>query len=91
LFHKVAFEPERHVQELRFPFKESVNEIERHSMQDLSANLFKLAGANVAYTGGAAWLAALNDAKCTAALVDGQRASCAVASTGANALRVCPR
>lgn len=40
IVHKTFFAPERHVQEVRFPYKSSFNEVERHSMQDFANNLF---------------------------------------------------
>jgi pimeloyl-ACP methyl ester carboxylesterase len=89
IFHKIFFEPERHVMEVRIPFEAPIEQVKRHSMKDLADNLFDAAKPGVAYTGGADWLAARGDKLCTAALRDGQRASCAIDNRAPGA-KACP-
>jgi pimeloyl-ACP methyl ester carboxylesterase len=89
IFHKIFFEPERHVMEVRIPFEAPVEQVKRHSMKDLADNLFAAAGSSVAYSGGAGWLVARGDNACTAALREGQKTSCAIDNRALGA-RACP-
>jgi pimeloyl-ACP methyl ester carboxylesterase len=81
IFHKVFFPPERHVQEIRFPFDAPLNQIGRHSMQPFADNLYERSGAQRRYTGASTWLASA-DSRCTQLLVDDQRSSCEVPNDG---------
>jgi pimeloyl-ACP methyl ester carboxylesterase len=76
IFHKIFFNPERHVHELRFPFEAPMNPIERHGMQDFTDKLRAAAGLTVAQKPGA-WLAS-RDAACTPKVIEAQEASCRV-------------
>lgn len=84
-FHKIFFEPERHVQEVRFPINESRNAVTKHSMQTFADELYEAAGNQRRYEKGSAWLASENPS-CTKLLIENQALSCK-ASSGA----VCPQ
>lgn len=88
-FHKLFFVPERHVQELRFPFPESFNQIERHSMQTFSDNLYAASSDQLRYSGGPKWIAS-RDNTCTPRVIDAQRQSCQ-RQLEAQAISVCPQ
>jgi len=90
VFHKLAFEPERHVMEIRFPFDAPDEQIKRHNMLDLPNNLYQAAGVKVGYSDGSSWLAAKNDDACTAELRSAQQSSCAIDNAAPGA-RVCPK
>lgn len=81
IFHKVFLLPERHVQEIRFPFDAPLNQIGRHSMQAFAHNLYEQSGAERRYTGASAWLASAGS-RCTQLLVDNQRSRCSVQNVG---------
>jgi pimeloyl-ACP methyl ester carboxylesterase len=88
-FHKLFFVPERHVQELRFPFPESINQIERHSMQTFASNLYAASGTQIRNNDTARWLASA-DSTCTKKVIDAQTQSCQ-RTVGPNDLSVCPQ
>lgn len=90
IFHKLVFPPERHVQELRFPFEESTNPIARHGMYPFATRLFNLSGAKVAAPTGSDWIASKQGETCTAPLRSRQEESCR-RPVDANALAVCPQ
>lgn len=90
IFHKLIFPPERHVQELRFPFEESINPIARHGMSPFAARLFELSGPQAAIPVGSRWIASKEGDVCTVPLRSGQVESCQT-PVNANALSVCPQ
>jgi pimeloyl-ACP methyl ester carboxylesterase len=89
IFHKMFFLPERHVQEIRFPFDAPLNQIGRHSMQAFADNLYEQSGAQRHYGGASAWLASA-DSACTRLLVENQRLSCSVPNDGPHD-KTCPQ
>jgi hypothetical protein len=90
IFHKIFFKPERHVQELRFPFHASNNPISRHSMQDFATNLHSVASTVYAdQTTTFSWLES-RDHACTAKLIGKQMDSCNI-SVKDDAVDVCPQ
>jgi hypothetical protein len=89
VFHKLVYEPERHVMEIRFPFDAPDEQVKRHNMLNLANNIYRAADGKVAYANGATWLAARNDEICTAELRSAQQAGCAI-DNAARGARVCP-
>lgn len=85
IVHKTVFPPERHVQEVRFPYPGSWNAVTRHSMQDFAGNLN---GQSKPYWGGAdtsLWYKSEEKetgggkkTTCSATLIEAQARSCAV-------------
>lgn len=90
IFHKMIFRPERHVQELRFPFEESINPIARHGMAPFAARLFELSGPQAGEPVGSRWIASKEGDACTVPLRTEQFESCQ-RPVDANALNVCPQ
>ncbi|MBL0085448.1 MAG: hypothetical protein IPP44_01845 [Ideonella sp.] len=88
-FHKAFLPPERHVQELRFPFASTWNLVAQHSIQAFTKQLQAAAAPASAAASKAPWYASA-DARCTARLQTGQQQSCR-AAVGADAFNVCPR
>ena len=88
-FHKAFLPPERHVQELRFPFASTWNLVAQHSIQAFTRQLQAAAAPASAAASKAPWYASA-DARCTARLQTGQQQSCR-AAVGADAFNVCPR
>ena len=91
-FHKVFFKPERHVQELRFPYKSGLNPIARHSMKTLAQALYD----EIAPMNGEPirkdWYAAKGtegEISCTRKVIEHQRNACA-APAGDWIGRFCP-
>jgi pimeloyl-ACP methyl ester carboxylesterase len=89
LVHKLWLPPERHVQELRFPFAASWNPISRHGMYEFTANMQKLSGLRRMDEVGQSWFASKASA-CTAPLIQKQKDSCA-AVVPPSARFVCPQ
>jgi pimeloyl-ACP methyl ester carboxylesterase len=86
--HKAMLPPERHVQELRFPFKQSWNPVAQHGMASLAHHLKDAANASSPQSTSRPWYASA-DASCTARLQDGQARSCAKSVQPAD-WTVCP-
>jgi hypothetical protein len=78
--HKLFFYPQRYIQEVRFSFPSSWNEVSRHSMKTLAFELIKLAK-TASPAGDAPWYAGLGEGKnhmsCTELFVEKQSRSCA--------------
>ncbi|HNO75938.1 MAG TPA: hypothetical protein PKG49_10095 [Nitrosomonas mobilis] len=77
IFHKIFFDPERHIQEVRFPNKAS------HSMQELASYLSEKVKRNDAYEYTHPWYAGKGNhgdsgELCTVAFENAQRDSCGV-------------
>jgi hypothetical protein len=89
IFHKILFPPERHVQELRFPFEASWNPVSRHGMFDLARQLHAASGDQVAAPKGIGWLGS-RTAACTAPVIEAQQASCRVV-VDARSATLCPQ
>lgn len=89
IFHKLILPPERHVQEVRFPFKSSWNPVARHSMYDFTRNLRESSGTRKPDEVGHSWYAS-KDSVCTAPLIHQQQASCSIA-VQRDAVFVCPQ
>lgn len=89
IFHKLLFPPERHVQEVRFPFDSSWNPLAEHSMQNLATRLHGAANQPKVGAQNQPWYAS-RDQVCTDQFVSAQVVSC-VKSAGDHALDVCPR
>lgn len=89
IFHKLILPPERHVQEVRFPFKSSWNPFARHSMYEFTRNLHKASGTRKPDEVGHHWFASRESA-CTARLIDKQKASCSIV-VPPGASMVCPQ
>lgn len=89
LFHKLFFPPERHVQEVRFPFPASLNQVERHSMYNLTSHLQILGGDRKQDEVGHSWIASKSNA-CTRPLLESQSQSCR-AVVPPDAMLVCPQ
>lgn len=87
IFHKIFFPPERHVQEVRFPFATSWNPIAKHSMKEFALNLAATAHHQPIFDPGRQWYASDN-ALCTNKLVEKQKNSCAINSENG---RACPQ
>ena len=94
VFHKLAFAPERHIHELRFPFKTSWNPVAKHSMQDFATNLYMSSGDHVWNGSKQGWLASKTDASgvdiCTGKMTGAQDASCKI-SVSLKDIDVCPQ
>lgn len=95
ILHKSFFPPERHVQEVRFPFESSWNMVDRHGMQDLAKNLLTEARKLPEGTDTSAWFHSrtgrdqLSGLSCTEALKDAQARSCQIPATN-SLLGRCP-
>lgn len=89
IFHKMILPPERHVQEVRFPFKSSWNPVARHSIHDFTRQVRETSGTRKPDEVGRSWFAS-KDSVCTAPLIRQQQASCAIAVPRDTAL-VCPQ
>jgi pimeloyl-ACP methyl ester carboxylesterase len=89
IFHKIAFKPERHVQELRFPFDAPENPIGRHSMLNLAENLYGASGNHVWDGSNRTWLESRGDS-CTAKMIDAQEQSCKI-QVNSDSLDLCPQ
>lgn len=87
--HKVMFPPERHVQELRFPFERSWNLVTQHGMASLAHHLKDAGRASIPQSMSRPWYASA-DASCTARLKAGQARSCALQVHPTDSM-VCPR
>ena len=89
IFHKIFFPPERHVQEVRFPFKTSFNPIARHNMLKLAKNL-RAASADLKRSDlDKPWYAS-RETMCTQKLEDAQARSCLI-TPPPDARFVCPQ
>jgi hypothetical protein len=89
IFHKLIFPPERHVQEVRFPFQKSWNPISQHGMQIFAAKLYAEVQGNYVAQPDLNWYAS-KDPVCTSKLIEQQALSCRiVVPEGAHG--VCPR
>jgi len=79
--HKLFFYPQRYIQEVRFSFPSSWNEVSRHSMKTLAFEMINLAKTAPSANGGP-WFAGLGDSKnhmsCTELFVQKQSGSCAL-------------
>lgn len=89
IFHKLFMPPERHVQELRFPFKSSWNPVARHSMYDFTRNLHEASGTRKPDAVGHSWFAS-KESVCTVPLINKQLASCSI-NVPPTAVLVCPQ
>lgn len=89
IFHKLILPPERHVQEVRFPFKSSWNPVARHGMYEFTRNLRESSGMRKPDEVGHGWFAS-RDSVCTAPLIHQQQASCSIA-VQPGAVSSCPQ
>lgn len=89
IFHKLFLPPERHVQEVRFPFDSSWNPVSRHGMYEFTANLHAASGMRKSDEVEHSWFASREKA-CTAPLVERQLASCSIA-VAPTASSLCPQ
>lgn len=76
IFHKIFFPPERHVQEVRFPFHGGWNMLAGHNMYDFARAIRGPALEPRADMGAQPWYSARGEG-CTAKLVEAQQSSCA--------------
>lgn len=88
IFHKIFFPPERHVQEVRFPFDSSWNPVTRHSIGEFTESLQAAARRRRSDEIGHTWLASA-DPTCTRLLLEKQSASCAL-QVSPSSLQLCP-
>jgi len=89
LFHKLFFPPERHVQEVRFPFESSWNPVARHGIHAFTVKLREAGGTRTADQVGSSWIAS-EVPRCTKPLVDGQLESCSIV-VAPGSLMMCPQ
>jgi|GEM_PF-2258799 len=89
LFHKLWLPPERHVQELRFPFEASWNPVSRHGIYEFTSNMQKLSAQRRMDEVGQSWFASKTSA-CTGPLIQKQKDSCSVV-VPPSAQFVCPQ
>lgn len=89
IFHKIFLPPERHIQEVRFPFASSWNPISRHSMYAFTKNLRVASSKRTFDDVGKSWFASKNNA-CTSPLINNQLKSCA-ANVSRTTLLICPQ
>lgn len=83
IFHKLMFPPHRHIQEIRFPFKETWNPIAAHNMRTLALNMETHARKP---RPPGPWYASRTP-HCTTAIEMGQQSSCKPASPSST---LCP-
>ncbi|MCC7683582.1 hypothetical protein [Janthinobacterium sp. FW305-128] len=89
LFHKIFLPPERHVQEVRFPFESSWSPVSRHGIYEFTSKLRLASGVRRSDEVGNRWFASKDDV-CTAQLISKQLNSClAVAQPGSS--MICPQ
>ena len=89
IFHKTILPPERHIQELRFPFEAPWSPVSRHSMFKLAENLHQASGDQVTAPKGREWVASRLQS-CTTNLRKAHEASCK-RPVDTNSLSVCPQ
>ncbi len=89
IFHKVFLPPERHVQEVRFPYDHSWNPVAAHSMLALAQSLQADAARVNDADKDKHWYAS-KDSSCTPKVVAAQKASCS-APRREGLFGVCPR
>jgi pimeloyl-ACP methyl ester carboxylesterase len=90
IFHKLFFLPERHVQELRFPFEAPWNPISRHGMYTFAERLVDAAAPHIAQSRGSGWFASRAGDVCTNPLISAQKQSCQ-RPVSENSTSVCPQ
>jgi len=88
IFHKLFFPPQRNIQEVRFAFSESVNQITQHSMIKLATLLYEAAQKKQSSDSVTPWFAS-QDRQCTARFIELQSNSCKLSSS--SGLGACPQ
>lgn len=77
IFHKLILPPERHVQEVRFPFDAPVNPVSRHGIGEFTDKLHERSKTRRRDEVRQSWIASA-DNRCTAPLIKFQSAACSI-------------